>query len=195
MTWFKSAGWVALCALISVGLGWWLGQGAQDWMAPEVSQPHLPGPRSAPCLSDPIAVASPRGPTGWACPGIGNRHRPSDGQRATRQARRPCIWGLDGVGGGLRHVAGPPPGPLDGPGVGHHCGDAGAQLPDGIANQEDAGRDFDLTHVLVAMHTTTSPMPRRLIEDIVSPYRIHPADNAITAPKYLNGMTMPASSW
>ena len=63
----------------------------------------------------------------------------------------------------------------------------------GIANQEDAGRDFDLSHVLVAMHTTTSPMPRRLIEDIVSPYRIHPADNAITAPKYLNGMTMPAS--
>ena len=39
MTWFRSAGWVALCALISVGLGWWLGQGAQDWMAPEVSRP------------------------------------------------------------------------------------------------------------------------------------------------------------
>ena len=39
MTWLKSAGWVASCALISVGLGWWLGQGAQDWMAPEVSRP------------------------------------------------------------------------------------------------------------------------------------------------------------
>ena len=39
MTWLKSVGWVASCALISVGLGWWLGQGAQDWMAPEVSSP------------------------------------------------------------------------------------------------------------------------------------------------------------
>ena len=39
MTWLKSVGCVASCALFSVGLGWWLGQGAQDWLAPEVSRP------------------------------------------------------------------------------------------------------------------------------------------------------------
>ena len=46
MTWLKSAGWVALCALISVGLGWWLGQGAQDWMAPEVPRPTTLDPEA-----------------------------------------------------------------------------------------------------------------------------------------------------
>ena len=46
MTWLKSVGWVALCALISIGLGWWLGQGAQDWMAPEVSRPTTLGPEA-----------------------------------------------------------------------------------------------------------------------------------------------------
>ena len=39
MTWLKSLRWVASCALVSIGLGWWLGQGAQDWMAPKVSRP------------------------------------------------------------------------------------------------------------------------------------------------------------
>ncbi len=46
MTWLKSAGWVASCALISVGLGWWLGQAAQDWMAPEVSRPSSLDPEA-----------------------------------------------------------------------------------------------------------------------------------------------------
>ena len=39
MTWLKSLGWVASCTMVSVGLGWWLGQGAQDWMAPEIPRP------------------------------------------------------------------------------------------------------------------------------------------------------------
>jgi hypothetical protein len=39
MIWLKSAAWVALCALVAVGLGWWLGQGGQDCWAPDVPRP------------------------------------------------------------------------------------------------------------------------------------------------------------
>ena len=46
MTWIKSLGWVASCALVSVGFGWWLGQNAQDWMAPEVSRPKSLDPEA-----------------------------------------------------------------------------------------------------------------------------------------------------
>ena len=46
MTWLKSLGWVASCALVSIGLGWWLGQGAQDCMAPEVPRPSSLDPEN-----------------------------------------------------------------------------------------------------------------------------------------------------